>query len=149
MNDLMGELKMKFVLRRLSTTLIAASILIFCLPVANVIAQESKLTLPQLTKTIATLDRTYSAGAIGSSTMSEQAIVEANAAKNDVQKWYVQAEQTCYENFFVTSCLNDIKLMRRNKLAILQRINVEAKAWQRKQRIEELDAKLQEKNSQK
>jgi hypothetical protein len=148
---LFGELVMRFVLRRLSTLLIAAliGIGIFVLPAADAMAQQSKLTLEQLTKTISTLDQTYSAGAISSPIMSEQAIVEVNAAKNDVQKWYVQAEQKCAENFFVTSCLNDIKLTRRDKLAILQRINVEAKAWQRKQRIEELDATLLEKNSQK
>ena len=140
---------MKFDLRRLSTLLITASMCIFVLPVADVMAQQNKLTLAQLTKTITTLNQTYAAGVIESSAMSELAIVEANAAKNDVLKWYAQAEQTCYENFFVTSCLNDIKLTRRDKLAILQRINVEAKAWQRKQRIEELDTKLQEKNSQK
>lgn len=140
---------MKLVLRRLSTLLITALICIFILPVADVIAQQSKLTLAQLTKMVAALDQTYAANAITSSAISEQAIIEANSAKNDVQKWYTQAEQTCYDKFFVTSCLNDIKLTRRDKLAILQRINVEAKAWQRKQRIEELDAKLQEKNSQK
>ncbi len=140
---------MKFDLRRLSTLLNVASIYILVLSAGDVMAQQSKLTLPQLTKAIASLDQIYAAGAIGSLSMSEQAIVEANAAKNDVQKWYAQAEQTCAENFFVTSCLNDIKLTRRDKLAILQRINVEANAWQRKQRIEELDAKLQEKNSQK
>lgn len=140
---------LKFILRRLSTLPIALAICIFCLPAAKVMAQQSKQTLPQLTKTIATLDQTYAAGLISSSTISEQAIVEATSAKSEVQKWYVQAEQTCYDKFFVTSCLNDIKLTRRDKLAILQRINVEAKAWQRKQRIEELDAKLLEKNSQK
>lgn len=140
---------MKLVLRRLSTLLITALICIFILPVADAMAQESKQILAQLTKTVATLDQTYTANAITSSTISEQAIVEVNAAKSDVQKWYAQAEQTCYDKFFVTSCLNDIKLTRRDKLAILQRINVEAKAWQRKQRIEELDAKLLEKNSQK
>ena len=140
---------MKCVLRRLSTLLITAAIGILVLPTTDVMAEQNKLTLAQLTKTVAKLDQTYAAGAIESSTMSEQAIIEANTAKNDVQQWYVQAEQACYEKFFVTSCLNDITLTRRDKLAILQRINVEAKAWQRKQRIEELDAKLQEKNSQK
>lgn len=140
---------MKFDLRRLSTLLIAASMCISALSAGDVMAQQSKLTLPQLTKKVATLDQTYAASAIDSSSMSEQAIVEANAAKSDVLKWYAQAEQTCYDKFFVTSCLNDIKLTRRDKLAILQRINVEAKAWQRKQRIEQLDEKLQEKNSKK
>ncbi|MES2047584.1 MAG: hypothetical protein V4447_04225 [Pseudomonadota bacterium] len=138
-------------LLRLSTLLFTALIGtgIFVLPVGDAMAQQSKLTLEQLTKTIATLDQTYSAGAIESSAMSEQAIVEVSVAKGDVLKWYAQAEQTCYDKFFVTSCLNDIKLNRRDKLAILQRINVEAKAWQRKQRIDELDTKLQEKNSKK
>jgi colicin import membrane protein len=122
---------------------------VFSLPISASAAGEGKLSLPLLADVISTLNLTYSAGAIQSANMAEQAIVEANKTKIDLLKWYAQAEQACAEKFFVTSCLNDIKLVRRDKLSILQRITVEAKAWQRKQRIEQLDEKLQEKNEQK
>ena len=119
------------------------------LPIVALAAPEIKSTLPQLDQAITTLDNTYSPGGIQSATMAEQAIVEVSTTKNALQKWYIQAEQTCAEKFFVTSCLNGIKLVRRDKLSILQRINIEAKAWQRKQRIEQLDQKLLEKKEQK
>ena len=141
---------MKFVSYRISRLLIAvASATMLLFPVATLAGKEAKLTLPQLNQIIKALDVTYSTGAIQSAIMAEQAIVEASTTKNDLQKWYAQAEQTCAEKFFVTSCLNDIKLVRRDRLSILQRIKIEAKAWQRKQRIELLDLKLQEKNEQK
>ena len=141
---------MKFVSYRISRLLIVvASATMLLFPVATLAGKEAKLTLPQLNQIIKALDVTYSTGAIQSAIMAEQAIVEASTTKNDLQKWYAQAEQTCAEKFFVTSCLNDIKLVRRDKLSILQRITIEAKAWQRKQRIEQLDLKLQERNEQK
>lgn len=129
--------------------MILATAIIVLLPFATFASGEGKLSLPLLAEVISTLDLTYSAGAIQSANMAEQAIVEANITKIDLLKWYAQAEQACAEKFFVTSCLNNIKLVRRDKLSILQRITVEAKAWQRKQRIEQLDEKLQEKNKQK
>ena len=146
----MGKLMMKFVAHRLSRLLLllASTITLFS-PVATQAANEGSITLLQLNQLIAGMDHTYFAGAIQSASMAEQAIAEASATKNELQKWYVQAEQTCSEKFFVTSCMNDIKLVRRDKLSVLQRINIEAKAWQRRQRIDELDQKLLEKNKQK
>ena len=150
MSDLLEELRMKFVSHRLSRLpMILISAIIFFCSVATFAANEGKLTLPQLNQIISNLDRTYSVGVIQSAVMAERAIAGASSTSNDLQSWYLQAEQSCGDKFFVTSCMNDIKLVRRDKLGILQRIKIEAKAWQRKQRIDELDHKLQEKNEQK
>ena len=141
---------MQFVSHRLSNLLISvASATMLLFPASTLASDEVKLTLLQLNQKIKTLDKIYSTGAIQSAIIAEKAIDEASETKNDLQKWYLQAEQACAEKFFVTSCLNDIKLVRRDKLSILQRITIEAKAWQRKQRIEQLDLKLQERNEQK
>lgn len=109
-------------------------------------AQSAKPDLPQLQKTINQLDAAYRVGSIQTSEMAESALNATSAAQTDLQAWFVQAEQDCYEKFFVTACLNDIKLLRRDNAAILQRIKVEAKAFQRLQRIDQLDERLKEKN---
>lgn len=119
-------------------------VLLIGLPGAH--AESAKSDLPQLQKTISQLDASYHVGSIQTSEMAETALSATSAAQADLQSWFIQAEQDCYEKFFVTACLNDIKLLRRNNTTILQRIKVEARAFQRLQRINELDERLKEKN---
>ena len=139
---------MKFALRfPFALNIVAASFLFLSLFSADAMAQQGKLTLSQLDKTIATLDHTYAVGKILTSVEAEKAIGEASVAKIDLQNWFVQSEVECYEKFFVTSCLNDIKLIRRTNTEILQRIIVEAKALQRLKHMEQLDQRLMDKNS--
>jgi colicin import membrane protein len=109
-------------------------------------AGQDMPTLSQISKMVTVLDVAYAPGSIQNPFMAEKAIDEANAAKIELQKWFVQSEIACYEKFFVTSCLNDIKRNRRSNTDILQRIIVEAKALQRLKHIEQLDEQLMEKN---
>lgn len=120
--------------------------LLFCMQ--SVHAQAVLPDFPQLQKRIAQLDLSYRVGSIQTPEMAELALSETGAAQSDLQTWFIYAEQECYEKFFVTACLNQIKLLRRDNAAILQRIKVEARAFQRLQRINELDERLKEKNLQ-
>lgn len=138
---------MKFAFRSTSVFGLAAFSLSMVFQTANAMDEQDKAALPQLNRTITSLDKAYAAGSIQTLTMAEQALAETDSAKITLQKWYVQSELACYEKFFVTYCLNGIKLIRRDNNDILQRITVEAKALQRKQHIEELDEKLKEKKT--
>jgi hypothetical protein len=113
----------------------------------NLHAQEGKTELTILQKKIAELDRRYGSTSIQSGADAEQALNDSEIAQEELRIWYLQAENNCYDKFFVTSCINDTKLVRRNLFAILQRISVEAKAFQRKEHIDQLDADLQRKNT--
>lgn len=100
-----------------------------------------------LASEITGLDARYAPGSIQSKDAAEQALAQATADDAALQGWYTQAEQACAEKFFVNSCLIDIKLHRREYHSILQRISIEAKAFQRKQHIEELDKELEQRRA--
>jgi hypothetical protein len=113
----------------------------------NLLAQQAKIDLAVLNKTIVALDANYASGTILSSAVADQALTEAEIAQDDLQIWFLQEESNCYERFFVTACLNGNKLSKRNYQTILQRITVEAKAFQRKEHIDQIDADLKLKNT--
>lgn len=113
----------------------------------NLLAQQAKIDLAVLNKTIVALDANYASGTILSSAVADKALTEAEIAQDDLQIWFLQEESNCYERFFVTACLNKNKLSKRNYQTILQRITVEAKAFQRKEHIEQIDADLKLKNT--
>lgn len=112
----------------------------------NLRAQEDKIELAVLQKKIAELDLLHSSTSIQSGVKADLALNESEIVQEQLRLWYLQAENHCYDKFFVTSCINDSKLVRRKLFAILQRISVEAKAFQRKEHIDQLDADLQQKN---
>lgn len=107
---------------------------------SDLMAQQFKIELSQLNKTITNLDEIYNGDRIQSSIAADEALLKINRAQVDLQIWYAQMERECYEKFFVNSCINKNKLIRRNYSSVLQRIEVEAKAFQRKEHIEQLDA---------
>jgi hypothetical protein len=113
----------------------------------NLLSQQAKIDLAVLNKTIVALDANYASGTILSSAVADQALTEAEIAQDDLQIWFLQEESNCYERFFVTACLNRNKLSKRNYQTILQRITVEAKAFQRKEHIDQIDADLKLKNT--
>jgi hypothetical protein len=114
----------------------------------NSLAQQAKINQVVLNKTIMELDASYASGTILSSVVADKALTEAEIAQEELQIWFLQEEANCYERFFVTVCLNKNKLRKRNYQSILQRITVEAKAFQRKEHIEQIDADLELKKKQ-
>jgi hypothetical protein len=113
----------------------------------NLLAQQAKIDVVVLNKTIVELDASYASGTILSSVAADKALTEAEIAQEELQIWFLQEEANCYERFFVTACLNKNKLKKRNYQSILQRITVEAKAFQRKEHIDQIDADLKLKNN--
>jgi hypothetical protein len=113
----------------------------------NLLAQQANIDLAVLNKTIVELDANYASGTILSSVVADKALTEAEIAQEELQIWFLQEEANCYERFFVTACLNKNKLRKRNYQSILQRITVEAKAFQRKEHIDQIDADLKLKNN--
>ncbi len=114
---------------------------------ASASAQEALIDLNRLDRKIAALDVTYRANSIDSSANAETSLSETVIAQAELQAWFAQADRACYELFFVNSCLDKNKLTRRRLSDILQRISIEAKAYQRKAHIEELDAQVEAKKS--
>ncbi|GGC92744.1 hypothetical protein [Undibacterium terreum] len=103
----------------------------------------------QLAAAIKDLDTYYVPGTIQTRDVSQAALKQVSVNEAALQDWYVHSEQACYDKFFVNSCLTDIKLYRREYRMKLQRIEIEAKALQRKLHIDELDEDLKRRQAQK
>ncbi|MBI3727682.1 MAG: hypothetical protein HY254_05030 [Burkholderiales bacterium] len=103
--------------------------------------------LAQIANLAASLDQKYVAGSINSAEQAEAALKESSAAQLRLQSWYEQSERACHQTFFVNDCLNDVKQHRRQYIVSLQRIALEAKALQRKLRIEQLDKELEQRQA--
>ncbi|MFZ6656152.1 hypothetical protein [Undibacterium sp. TJN19] len=93
------------------------------------------------------LNQQFAGGSIVTGEAADLALKESTAAQTRLQNWFEQAEKTCHNNFFVNSCLNDVKQERRKHIVVLQRISLEAKSLQRKLHIEELDRELAQKQT--
>ncbi|WP_394780354.1 hypothetical protein [Undibacterium sp.] len=102
----------------------------------------------QLGVEIAALDAKYAAGSIQSKEASEAALVQVTSEEASLQTWYAQAQQSCYDVFFVNSCLAEANMHRREYRAVLQRIRIEANKFQRKLHIDELDNNLKQRQEQ-
>jgi len=110
-------------------------------------AMPGSSELAQIANLTASLDQKYVAGSINSAEQAETALKESNAAQLRLQSWYEQSERACHQTFFVNDCLNDVKQHRRQYIVSLQRIALEAKALQRKLRIDQLDKELEQRQS--
>lgn len=127
---------------------LAIGLFSFC-SVSSAQIQDPPLTLDELASVVGKLDQTYAPKAIQTVEAADAALAQVEPTQRQLQAWYIRTQHTCYERFFVNSCLDNAKLSRRKHSVILQRISVEAKAYKRKEHIEELDAELKLKNEQK
>ena len=103
---------------------------------------QEVMTTEQINAIMADFEQKYPAGSIDSVPMVENLISAATKTKADLQTWFLQSERDCYNNFFVTDCLNKLRTTRTKHNITIQRILVEAKAYQRQLRIEQLDEEL-------
>ncbi len=110
-------------------------------------AMPGSSELAQIANLAASLDQRYVAGSITNAEQAEAALKESSAAQLRLQSWYEQSERACHQTFFVNDCLNDVKQHRRQYIVSLQRIALEAKALQRKLRIEQLDKELEQRQA--
>jgi colicin import membrane protein len=62
-----------------------------------------------------------------------------------VEARFAEEERACYPKFFVTSCVNDAKELRRRALVELQQVEVEANAFKRRAKVRDRDRALAEK----
>ena len=128
--------------RLLSVTLAS---LVQMMLAAQVLAMPGSNELTLIANLTVSLDQKYAAGSITTSEQAEIALKESNVAQLRLQSWFEQSERACHQTFFVNDCLSDVKQQRRLHIVSLQRIALEAKALQRKLRIDQLDQELAQK----
>jgi colicin import membrane protein len=87
----------------------------------------------------------YPSGSIRSVQAADQALAEMEQARSHIETNFAEDERACFSKFFVTSCMDVAKEARRQALAQIRQVEVEANAFKRRARAEERDRALAEK----
>ncbi|HSY30241.1 MAG TPA: hypothetical protein VK832_22190 [Burkholderiaceae bacterium] len=105
-----------------------------------------------VTVTVASTDLTpdgltarYPSGSIQSSEIANRALLEVDQQRTVLDQKYAVEQHDCYEKFFATSCLDAAKERRRVALAQIRKVEIEANAFIRGDRVVQRDKKLAEK----
>lgn len=75
---------------------------------------------------------------------AERKLAGAIARRNAIEAEFAASEQVCYSKFFVNSCLEKAKEKRREALAVVRSIEVEAELYQRRDKADARDRALAE-----
>ena len=88
------------------------------------------------------LVRKYPPGSILSVEQADRAIVEVQAERKELEAAYADAQYACYSKFFSSPCVDKAKEDRRLALNLLGPIEVEAKAYKRRDTVVQRDKLL-------
>jgi len=88
----------------------------------------------------------YPSGSIQSSEIADRALIEVDQQRTTLDQKYAVEQHDCYEKFFATSCLDAAKERRRVALAQIRKVEIEANAFVRGDRVVQRDKKLAEKS---
>jgi colicin import membrane protein len=86
----------------------------------------------------------YPPGSIGSVDQADRAIAEVQAERKEVEAHYADAQYACYSKFFSSPCVDKAKEARRLALNLIGPIEVEAKAYKRRDTVARRDKLLDE-----
>lgn len=75
---------------------------------------------------------------------AERKLSDATAKRAAIEAEFAASEQVCYSKFFVNSCLDNAREKRRESLAMVRAIEVEAELFQRREKANARDRALAE-----
>jgi hypothetical protein len=90
------------------------------------------------------LAKRYPQGSISSVEQADRAIREVQAERKEVEGQYADAQYACYTKFFSSPCVDKAKEARRLGLNLIGPIEVEAKAYKRRDTVAKRDRMLEE-----
>ena len=85
------------------------------------------------------LVKQYPAGSIQNVAQAKTALTAVTDTRKRVENEYAEARNACLEKFFMTRCFDSAKDRRRTALAAIRKIEVEASAYLRKEKADERD----------
>ena len=86
----------------------------------------------------------YPAGSIQSIESADAALADTGRARDAIEARFSAEEQACYPKFFSASCVEQARESRREALLQLRKVELEANALKRKDRVQERDRALAE-----
>jgi len=90
----------------------------------------------------------FPAGSIQTVEQANQALDEVNRERALTQESFLDAKDECLQQFFVSSCLNKAKETQRQAKKIIRAVEVEANAFLRKDKADERDRGVAERQRQ-
>ncbi|GAB3537368.1 hypothetical protein GCM10027343_00280 [Noviherbaspirillum agri] len=90
----------------------------------------------------------YPAGSIKMVEGADAALADVGRERDAVEARFSAEEQACHPKFFATSCVEQAKERRRQALAKLRKVELEANAFKRQDRAQERDKALAERQEQ-
>ena len=89
----------------------------------------------------------YPAKSIASVKQADAALDEVKPMREQIERLYIDEQAACYERFLVSSCLAEAKDKRRKSMQAVRRVEVEAKAFLRKDKADERDRAVAERQA--
>ncbi len=89
----------------------------------------------------------YPAKSIASVRQADTALDEVKPVREHIERLYRDEQADCYERFLVSSCLAEARDKRRKSLQAVRRVEVEAKAFLRKDKADERDRAVAERQA--
>jgi len=86
----------------------------------------------------------YVSGSIDTSDIAKAALDDVIDARVEIDRMYSAQRIACYDRFFASSCMNDVREKQRAALSKIRKIEVEANAFLRKEKAAERDRALAE-----
>ncbi len=86
----------------------------------------------------------YPAGSIVSVSDAEEALRRTPEAYADIGQRFADEQAACYERFLVSACLAKVKQRQRDARSAVRKVEVEARAFLRKERAAERDRAIAE-----
>ncbi len=83
---------------------------------------------------------------IGSVEQADTLLAQVAKDRAAVEAEFAESEQVCYTKFFVNNCLDKAKDKRRERLAELRAIEIDANYFKRKSAVEQRDRELTDRN---
>jgi hypothetical protein len=93
------------------------------------------------------LPQRYPAGSIQSVEAADRALADVGNERSRIGAQFANDQRACHENFFTTSCLDTAKERRRQALAQIRSVEIEANAFKRRAHAEEQDRILSDKRA--
>ncbi|NML59524.1 hypothetical protein HHL21_00135 [Massilia sp. RP-1-19] len=75
---------------------------------------------------------------------ADRKLADATARRAAIEAEFAASEQVCYGKFFVNNCLDKAREKRREELAVVRSIEIEAELVQRRAKVDERDRALAE-----
>jgi hypothetical protein len=82
------------------------------------------------------LQKEFAKGGISSAQLAELALSKLDAVQNKLQMQLEERESACLDHFFTNSCLQEVRLKRRELQDILRAISIDAKSFLRRTRAD-------------